>query len=159
MNFEVESVVREKKTRGVQGRMAGLWGGGAYYLPWGPWLTGSGFRRLPTKHPWRKSCAPHNNTPAPGHPHTGNLRSLPPFQGVQTLLLPAMCTPSQLKKLWGVGTLTWKHVRIPTWIRGNQDFASSPSDSLQEWIWAGCQTGSVNTRAESLPVFLFWSHM
>lgn len=59
-------------------------GGAAYYLPQGPWLKGSSFRRLPTKHPWRKSCAPHNNTTAPGHPHTGNLRSLPPFQGIQT---------------------------------------------------------------------------
>lgn len=70
---------------------------GAYYLPQGPWLNGSSSRRLPTKHPWRKSCAPHNNTTAPGHPHTGNLRSLPPFQEIQT---HSCCQPRAPTAYW-----------------------------------------------------------
>lgn len=50
-----------------------------FYFPQGPGLRGSSFRHLPTKHPRRKPCDPHNNTAAPGYPLTGNLRSLPPF--------------------------------------------------------------------------------
>lgn len=73
----------KEETEKEWGVMAGL-GEGHIASHRGPWLRRSSFRHLPTKHSGRKSCAPHNNTTAPGHPHTGNLRSLPPFHGIQT---------------------------------------------------------------------------
>lgn len=78
---------------------------GVILPPTGALSQGSSFRRLPTKHPWRKSCTPHNNTTAPGHPHTGNLRSFPPFQGVQT---HCCCQPRAHTDYWRGGWLTGK---------------------------------------------------
>lgn len=90
----------------------------AYYLPQGPWLKRSSFRRLPTKHSWRKSCAPHNNTTAPGHPHTGNLRSLPLFHRIQT---HSCCQPRVPTTYWRPGRKThiqnWDYELSHLWPR------------------------------------------
>lgn len=65
-------------------------GRGGHYLPQGPWLKGSCFRRLPTKRPWRKSCDPHNNSTAPGpSPHRKPEVISPLSRNADTLMLPA----------------------------------------------------------------------
>lgn len=92
----MEWKLRKKRQKESEGRMAALCGGHIASHR-GPGSKGSSFSRLPTKHPWRKSCAPHNNTTAPGHPHTGNLRSLPPFQGIQT---HSCCQPRAPTAYW-----------------------------------------------------------
>lgn len=115
---------------------------GAYYLPRGPWLKGSSFRRLPTKHPWRKSCAPHNNTSAPGKPHTGKLRSLPPSQGIQT---HSCCEPRAPTAYWSI--------EEGTDYQGEKTERYSTTNSSE----------LLNTKKifsqNHLLISLFWSHM
>lgn len=138
---------------------------GLYYLPQGPWLKGSSFRRLPTKHPWRKSCAPHNNTTAPGHPHTGNLRSLPPFREFRhTLLLPATRPHGLLKRGLATRGETWRHIQTKKNIWIMRQYTATavwfPKFSLKQFtdVKESCVLDRF-TEAEIVPISLFWSHM
>lgn len=124
---------------------------GAYYLPQGPWLNGSSFRRLPTKHPWRKSCAPHNNTTAPGHPHTGNLRSLPPFQGIQT---HSCCQPRAPTAYWRGRWLKTRIQQKNIWIM--MKYTAKTCDFTRFHCVNSAWESGGNTKAERVPISLFF---
>lgn len=138
---------RERRKKGEKESEAGwLDCEGGILPPTGALLMGSGFRRLPTKRPWRKSCAPHNNTTAPGHPHAGNLRSFPPFQGIQT---HSCCQPraptAHSRGSWLPGGKTWRHARdklkeiwIVRKVYSRNDFQRAYWHSPQRSAWELC---------------------
>lgn len=145
--------------------MAGL-GEGHIASHRGPWLRRSSFRHLPTKHSGRKSCTPDNNATSPGHPHTGNLRSLPPFHGIQT---QSCCQPRAPTTYWrrhgssltsrrkDVETRT-QHSKEDIWIMRKYT-TEAFTDKVLYCTRVVCQTGSVNTKAGKVLTSLFWSHM